>query len=259
MTDVARTLRNPKRLFEVTIERRPYLRRLLRALIILLATSLAWVALNLASERVEVDVLALEIGKLAAVIIMLLAGIRAVVNLVRWRNRPDETLSFFDRGFIWERNGEKYQYRWEKLRTFREGGHAIYRGKRPVIQWGHHTLEMTDGRVFRLVPRHGELRQLARAIRPYAAEVTGIRMGRRLRQEKPVRVHPRLVVWPGGLQIGKEELPWSVLNVTVRGSRLIVQAKQNGKVRTVGRFATNRVDNLGGFMELATATIRNHR
>lgn len=243
------------------MERRPYLRRFLFLIIVFLAAVLGWVALQQAKLRpgLQVDARVLEFGSLAAAAIILLAGIRAVINLVRWRRRPNEHLRFFDQGFSWTRGGEKYQYRWEKLQTFREGVRGIYLGKRPLVQWGSLTLVMSDKRVLKLLPRHGDLRVFARAIRPYAAEVTGIHMGRRLREEKPVRVHPRLVVWPGGLQVGKEEFPWKALNVFVKGEKLVVQTNLNGKVRVVRRIPTYQVDNLGGFMELATSTIKNHR
>lgn len=261
MTSVTRALQKPKLLFEVTLERRPYRRRFLFLIIVILAAVLAWVALQQAKARpdLQIDMRALEVGSLAAGVIILLASIRAVIMLVRWRSRPNEHLRFFDQGFSWTRGDEKFQYRWEKLQTFRESGRGIYTKKRPLLQWGAHTLVMSDKRVFKLQPRHGDLRQIARSIRPYAAEVTGIRMGRRLREEKPVRVHPRLTVWPGGLQVGKEELPWKALNVFVKGERLIVQTNLNGKVRIVRRIPTYQVDNLGGFMELATSTIKNHR
>lgn len=257
--NVARALRETKLLYEVTIDRRAYRRRFVRLLIILLATALAWVALGLAAEQGGVDETALAVGQLAAAAILLLAGIRALVNLERWLTRPSETIRFFNKGFLWERGGEKAQYGWGKLNTFREGGRGLYIGKRPLLQWGAHTLLMNDKRLFKILPRHGDLRQIARVIRPYAAEVTGANMGRRLRQEKPVRIHPRLVVWPGGLQVGKKEYPWGVLHVAVNGGRLVIRAREKGKIRTVRRFGTHTVDNLGGFMELATATIRTHR
>ncbi len=259
MSSVSRELRKPKLLFEINISRRPYLRRFFFLLVIAGVAAAAWFALNMAAEQVDVDRRLLWVGQLAAVVILLLASVRAVVNLVRWRSRPNETIRFFNKGFTWETNGARQQYRWERLRIFREGGRGIYLGKWPLIQWGAHTLTMDDHQVFRLRPRHGDFRQMKRALRPYAAEVTGIRMGRRLRQEKPVRLHPRLIVWPGGLQIGKQELPWRVLSVSLKRGRLVIRADENQKTRTVGRFGAHSVDNLGGFIDLATATIRNHR
>jgi hypothetical protein len=186
-------------------------------------------------------------------------SIRVIFNFFRWRRRPTETIKFFNKGFSWTRKGQDYRYSWGKVQNFREGGHTSYLFGRPFLQWGRHTLTMSDNQVFYLAPRHGDLQKIARAIRPVIAEVTGIRIGRRLREEKPVKVHRRLTVWPGGLQIGKEELPWNVLNVSVKNQKLIIKAKDRGKARTVGRFSIHSVDNLGGFMDIATSTIRNHR
>lgn len=258
-TNPTRAMRPAKLLFEVTIDRRKYWRRFRFLLIILLMAVLAWFALPRAAARAAVDPRVLAVGQLAAAVIILLASVRGLINLIRWRSRPNETLRFFNKGFTWERAGDTAKYSWNRLQTFREGGRGLYIGKQPLVQWGVHTLVMADKRTFKLRPRHGDLRQMARAIRPYAAEVTGTYMGRRLRQDKPVRLHPRLVAWPGGLQVGKQEYPWGALNVAVERGSLVIRAKDNGKVRTVRRFDTHTIDNLGGFMELATTTIRNHR
>lgn len=259
MTDITRAIRKPKLLFEITVDRRPYWRRFRMALILIVFSVAALAALTVAGQRELIDGNTRDIGWLAAVGIIILSIIRGIAGFVRWRNRRNETIRFFNRGFTWESNGKKHQYSWEKLQTIREGGRGIYLGKRPVAQWGALILTMSNKQVFKLIPRHGDLRQFAKVIRPYAAEVTGIRMGRRLREEKPVRVHPQLIVWPGGLQVGKEELPWQVLNVSVQGNRLIIRAKDKGKVRKVRTFDTRKIDNLGGFVELATTTIRTHR
>jgi hypothetical protein len=213
----------------------------------------------LAAGRGLIDERLLWVGQLAAGVIILLVSIRMLINLIRALARPNERLRIFNKGFTLERGTQKVQYGWGALDTFRESGRGIYLGKRPLIQWGAHTLLMNDKRLIQLRPRYGDLRQIARAIRPYAAEVTGTNMARSLRQEKPIRIHPKLIVWPGGLQVGKDEYPWGVLNVAVNGNRLVIRAKQKGKIRTVRSFDTHNVDNLGGFMELATTTIRNHR
>jgi hypothetical protein len=258
MSAVARALGTPKLLFEVVVERRRYARRAL-LLLLLVASMGAWYALGQDRAHALVDSRLLDVGRLVAAAIMALAGLRAVINLVLLLRRPTEVIRFYNRGFVWERGGQVQRYSWSKLKSFREGHRGIYRRNRPVVQWGALTLVMLDNRVFRLRPRHGDLRHLARAIRPYAAEVTGIRLGRQLRQERAVRIHPRLIVWPGGLQVGKQEFPWKDLNVRVKDHRLIIRAKDKGKVRTVARLNTSRIDNLGGFMELATTTIKTHR
>ena len=259
MTSLTRALDKPRLIFETQVERRHYWRRFRRSFIIAVCSLLAWVALHVTRSRGIVGGIALDIGWLVAMVLFALSLVKVVVNLTRWRTRPNEAVRLFTQGFAWERNGAKHQYSWNKLRTFREGGRGIYFRKQPLIQWGALTLTMADGSVFKFMPRHGNLQQIARIIHPYAAEVTGIRMGRRLRQEKPVRVHPALVVWPGGLQVGKKEYPWQVLSVGVKRNKLVIRAKENGKVRTVRRYNIHSVDNLGGFVELATTTIQTHR
>jgi hypothetical protein len=258
-TAVGRALQGTKTILQINVERETYARRLRFSIYVLIAAALAWVALDQGRARELVDGMTLDVGRLVAGILILLMSIRVTFNFFRWRNRPDETIKFFNKGFSWTRKGQEHRYGWGKVQNFREGGHTRYLFKRPFLQWGHHTLTMADGQVFRLAPWHGDLQKIARAIRPVIAEVTGIRIGRRLREEKPVQVHRRLIVWPGGLQIGKQELPWKVLSVGVKNQRLVVKARERGKVRTVGRFSIHSIDNLGGFMEIATETIRTHR
>ena len=259
MSDLVRVLKKPKLLLEVTVDRRRYWRRFRLSLILFLVGAGALAALTVAQERGLVDGNTLDIGRLAAIAISALSFIRGIINFIRWISRRTETVRFFNRGFTWERSGEKQQYSWGKLRTLREGGHGIYIGQRPLLQWGALTMTMSDNLVLKLTPAHGDLKQIAKVIRPYAAEVTGIRMGRQLREEKPVRLHPKLILWPGGLQVGKQELPWQSLNVSVKGNQLVIRAKNKGKVRTVRRFNIGSIDNLGGFVELANTTIRTHR
>ncbi len=258
-TSVGRALQQPKLLLKIDVEQGRYGRRLRFSLYILVAAALAWVALDQGRARELVDGPTLDIGRLVAGVLILVMSIRVIVNYFRWRSHPNETIKFFNKGFSWTRKGQEHRYSWGKVQTFREGGRTRYLFGRPLLQWGSHKLTMNDKQVFRLKPAHGDLQKIARAIRPVVAEATGMHIGRRLREEKPVKLHRRLTIWPGGLQIGREELPWKVLNVGVKNQQLIVKAKVKGKVRTVGRFSIHAVDNLGGFMEIATSTIRNHR
>jgi hypothetical protein len=258
-SQVSRALHKPKLLYQVVIDRKHYPRRLRLLFILILVSGLAWVAMDQARDRQLADGLLLNIGSLAAAAILILASVRFIITFVRWRRRPNETLRFFNRGFSWTHRGETSQYPWSKIHTLREGDYGIYLGKRPLIQWGSHSLLMSDQRSFKITTRHGDLRLIGKIIRPYVAEVTGTRMGRRLRDEKPIRIHPKLTVWPGGLQIGKAEYPWEDLNVRLKGDQLLIQARVNGKTRRVGRFNRRSIDNLGGFLDLAQVTIRTHR
>ena len=254
--------RKPRLLLEAQIERRLYWRRFRFSLLVLVVVMLALVALRLAGGRItdQLSPAVLDVGRLAALVLSILLFLRVMVNLSRWLTRRDEHIRIFDQGLMWSRNGSARKYGWDKLRVLREQGHGLYLGKRPLVQWGGHTLKMADGEVYRFAPYHGDLRQFIRVVRPFAAEATGERMARMLREEKPIRLHPRLTVWPGGVEIGKQELPWGLLDVRVSSGRLMIRQRDDkGKYRVVRRYPVGQVDNVGGFLELATTTIQTHR
>jgi hypothetical protein len=257
----ARSLQKPRLVYETSITRRKHGVRLRLQLIILLAAGGAIFALNRAlAEVTTVDPLLLNIGLAAALLVFILIAIRALINLVRWFRRRDEQVRFFDQGFVWRIGGTEHRYGWKSLRTLREGGSGIYIGRRPLVQWGAHTLTMRDGQVFKLTPAHGNLRLIARAIRPHAGAVTGDRMAQMLRAEKPVRLHPQLTVWPGGVEAGKHEIHWSQLDVVMQRRRLIVRSlNENGRFETVKTYRAASVDNLGGFIELVASTLPNYQ
>lgn len=256
----ARPLQKPRLVFRAQIERRAYWRRARFALLALVAVMLSMAALHLAREAAVADPALLDAGLLAAVIAAGLLAVRAGINVLRWRLRRDETLAVYDQGFIWQRDGQQHKYSWGKLAVLREGANGLYLRRRPLLQWGAHTLTMADGAVFRFTPAHGSVRAFARAVRPFAADVTGTRMGRILRRERPVRLHPQLVVWPGGVEAGRHEIPWADLDVGVRRGWLVIRARDSrGRFVTVKRYRVSRVDNVGGFLDLAHETIRIHR
>ncbi len=260
MRSAAKAIHKPRLLYEAQVQRRRYWRECRRAFLLMLVALLALAALEVARARDAADPLALDIGRLAAAFLAGLLLVRVVVSFIRWRTRPDERIRVYDQGFTWQRGGETHKYSWGKLAAIREGGRGLYLGQRPLVQWGAHTLTMADKEVFRFRPYHGDMRAFIRAVRPYAADVTGTRMGRILRQEKPVRLHPKLVAWPGGLAVGKKELPWATLDVDIARQRLIIRARaKNGRYKTVRSYPVSAVDNVAGFYELATTTIENHK
>ncbi len=255
----ARSLKKPKLIYEVVVERKPYFRRFRLAMIGFLAGAGAVFALNEAYARQVADTNLLNIGWLVAVVVSGLLFLHAVINLVRGWTRRNETLRFFNQGIVWTQEAATERYGWSKLATLREGGRGLYVGKSPLVQWGAHTLTMDDGRVFRITPRYGNLREIGAVMRPYAARVTGMNMGRTLREEEPVQIHPRLIVWPGGVQVGKREIPWTDMDVRLKNGRLTIRAKDGKRFKVVRTFPAHTVDNMGGFVELATTTIRNYQ
>lgn len=247
-------------LFQATIERKRYFRRFAWWLLGAVAAGGAAVALNVAAGRGVADPQLLRIGQWVAVIVVVLAVLRALLNLLAGVRRRNETLRFFDRGFTWQRGKQEHKYSWGQLVAFREGVRDLSIAGRPLLQRGAHEFRMHDGKVFRVSGVHGDMRQFARAVRPYIADVTGTRMGQALRNRKAVRLYEDLVVSAAGLSAGQHKIPWSELDVSVKHGRLILSRKNPaGKFRPVKTYPVYRVDNLGGFMDVATSTIKNHQ
>lgn len=252
--------KKPRLLYEISIERRRYFQRFARTLLITVAAFGALVALNTALEQGAADSTLLVVGIIIAAAATTMFALRAAFSLWRGLRRKTETVRIFDQGLVWTRAGQEAKYGWSALQTYRLGGHGLYWGKRVLLQWGAHTLKMRDGRVFRLSGIYGDLRTLASAVGRQAAHVTGIAMGKTLREEHPVKLHRRLTVWPGGIQVDKQEIPWSEVDVRLKGGQLTVFRKtSNGKFRTVRRYRASQIENVGGFMEVASITIRNHQ
>ncbi|MFN8371715.1 MAG: hypothetical protein U0694_02400 [Anaerolineae bacterium] len=242
------------------MERKRYFRRFTLAFIAALACAAAWFALEQAGTRGLIDPALLGIGQIVSLVVLALFAARALVSLLIWLRRKNESLRMFDQGFTWTQGKDTYKSSWHKLVSFREGARALRIAGRPLVQWGAHKLTMHDGRVFEFSSAHGDPREFARAVRPYIAEVTGTRMGKALRAEKPVKLHPKLIVWPGGLEIDKLKIPWTELDVKVGGGRMTVfQLNKNGKFKPVHHYPVPRIDNISGFVELATSTMRNYQ
>lgn len=253
-------IRKPRLLFHATINRRLYLRRFVWSLLASVAALAAFFILDSPAGRNVADAQLGDIGRVVSLIAALLFGLRALVNLWYGLRRPTESLRFYDRGFIWWRGQAEHKYKWSHLNNYRERGGGVYLGKRPLVQWGDCRFTMLDKRVFTVTGRYGNLREFKRIIRRYPAHVTGIRMGQALRQEEPVRLHPRLTIWPGGIEVGKHEVPWSEVEVSLKRGRLVIfQKNAKGQFKPLKSYRASRVDNVGGFLEVARATIPTHQ
>ena len=244
-------------LFSAEIRRSRYLRRFIWLLLGTLTTAAAYVALVEASSRGLASLLLLDIGKAVAIVLGGLLAARGLYNLILTLVRRSESLQLYSKGFLWTRGGKTYKYRWTQLARFREGARGLYLFRRPLLTWGAHTLEMDDERVFRFGSIHGDTRLFARVVRPYAAYVTSVKMSRALRDDRPVRLHPRLTLYPGGVEAGKSEIRWSEVNATVKNGRLLVRrSNQDKPAKTIRRYGLHRVDNVGGFLEIVNSTHR---
>jgi hypothetical protein len=254
-------LAKPKLLFLTKVERKPYLRRFWFWLFLGIIAGGAWFGVEEAVRRQLIDGTIYSIGVIAALLLVTLAAVNTLLNLIRYLIRKNETARFLDRGFQWIRGKDEYQTSWNRLESMREtNASGIYLGKRPLIQWGSHTLKMRDGKVFRFTPVHGDMRRFLRAVRPYVADVTGSRMGTSLREEQPVMITRGLTLFPGGLKAGNQEIPWAELDVRLQGNTLNVFRKNTkGDFRRVKGYDSRRIDNLSGFMEVVSSTIKNYQ
>jgi hypothetical protein len=254
-------LDKPRLVFQAEVKRGPYFRRFAWLLLGTVTAFGAWVALQEAARRELADPLLLDVGLLVAALVLALLAIRMVINLVRGLTTRYEHLRFFDRGFTWQRGQERHKYGWNQLRSFRQGARRRSIFGATLFETGAQVLTMRDGSVFKVTRRHGDTQRFARAVRPYIADVTGISMGRALRQKKTVRLHRQLALSSAGVIAGKHKIPWSRLDIQVRGSRLIVRRRDedSGKFKTVKRFGTHQIENLPGFLDVADSTIRNYQ
>jgi hypothetical protein len=246
-------------LYSMEIRRSRYFRRFLLLLVVALAVAGAYVSLNLASARGLADPLLLDVGKAVAILLLAILAVRGLYNLIQTFIRRSESLNVYNKGFIWNRGGKVYKYRWTDLVCFREGARAIYLFGRPVFQWGAHVLQMEDERLFKFRSYHGSTRTFARVVRPYAAYVTSVKISRLLRQDRPVRLHPRLTLYPGGVEAGKTQIRWSELDLLVRAGRLLVRRRHGKGIKTIRRYSIASVDNVGGFIDLVKSADRLHR
>lgn len=248
----------PTRLiYRNSVKRGHYFRIFARSVLGFVATVGAYFALQEAAKRALVEPLVINIGLLTSIILGGWFAVRALWHFIVGLLRRSETLTFYNKGFVWKIGKNEYKYKWPQLLIYREGARGIYLFGKPLIQWGAHKLTMNDERVFKFRAYHGDARQFARMIRRYAAVVTSKHIGRLLRADRPVKLHRRLVLYPGGVEANGREIHWADLKVEQKGRKLIVRYRDSkGKMRTAGRFPIHKVDNAGGFIELAEGTLQ---
>jgi hypothetical protein len=249
----------PRLLYRTTVRRSLYWRRLITLLLGAFAASGAYWALTVAGRREIITTpFLLDGGRLVAVVLAGLLFVKAGLTLYRALTRRSARIQVFDQGFTWRTPLRVAKVPWKNVTRVREGATGIYLGRIPLLQWGAHTLTTRGGTIYRFSARQGDPRRFMAAARPYIARVHGIRIGRTLREEQPVRLHPRLTVYPGGVEANGKEIAWSRLDTMVSGRTLLIrQRKDGGGFRTVARYPVSSIDNLGGFLEVARETIRN--
>ena len=244
---VKATPQPPKLLMEVTLTRRPFFRRAWLSVIGLITTLMGIWLLNEADTQGKLPDGSWLPLTIAVAVLGLVFLIRALVNFVHWMRTKNETLKLFNQGVVRTVGKNTTKYGWGSLHTYREGSRAL-------------RLTMQDGRVLNIDRRYGDLSPWAAYIRQYAARVTGVYIARAIREERPVVLHPKLTIWPGGVEVDKKEIPWSKVDVRLMGKQLVVfQRAESGNFQKVKAYNMHTVDNVGGFLEVAHSTMKNHQ
>lgn len=253
-------MEKPRLLYKVEHQRQPYVRRFMWLLLALVATVAAYLALTFATGRGDSVPGLLAVGTAMALIVGGLLFIRVVWNLYRALTTRTETIRIFDRGFTWERKGEVHKYSWMQVRTLKQGARAFRLFGRPVMWRGTHTLITRDDKTFKFGARQGDPDRFLLAISPQIADVTGTAMGRALRADKAVRVHPALVLRSKGLVVKEQAIPWTRADVIAKGNTVeIRQLEKGGEFKRIKRLKAHEFENLPGFLDIAESAIRNHQ
>jgi hypothetical protein len=245
-------------LYATGSRRRLYVRYFLRALLGVLVAVALGIAVTAVVERGQITPLLGNLILLVSLVFGVWFSIRLVIQLVHVFTRRTVTVRLYDKGFVWSAKGRTDKHRWNEIVRYREGVRAFRVFGRPLLEWGAHILTVEDGSEYRFTPAMGDAQAFAEYVRPYAAHVTSLRMGKALRKEQPVKLSDRLVIYPGGVAWKRAEIPWAELRVTVDPgwAQITLRRVQPGvKPKVLARMPTSSLDNAGGFVEIARPQI----
>ena len=126
--------------------------------------------------------------------------------------------------------------------------------------------EIAVGKISGPVGIHGitSPEQFDAAVGPVISEALGVKMADTLRSGQAVKLHPGLMVSKAGVIVFKGRkkigIKWSQADIKVVGGQLIIGAAgKNGRFKTVRRYPADRVDNLGGFLDLSEVMLTAHQ
>ena len=256
------TFDKPKLLYKFEVERKQHIRRFMWMLLAFVASFSAWIALDyVGGQGDDIDPDLLRFGQSIAIVLAIILFFRAVIHLLRAIRTKSESAQFFDRGFRWKiGKNDPAKYSWSQLRSFRQGVRTVAIFKRPIFQFGEQVITMRDGKSFKFTARHGDIRQFTRAVRPYIADITGTQMGRQLRENKAVRLHPDLAISPNGVIAGKHKIRWSQVDIKATKNKLVISKRtKKGQFKAVKSYNIRQIDNIAGFLDIAHSTIQNHQ
>ncbi|MCY4009332.1 MAG: hypothetical protein OXF22_06230 [Anaerolineaceae bacterium] len=222
------------------------------ALVLASSAAAAYAAMNAASDPLLINTLWLDIGKLAAILLLAISCSRFVTQLVLAASRPNQTIYLYDQGFTWHQGRSQKRYRWNQVQQYHENL------RNPALfPWGSLRFRMEDERVYRLRPAHGNLRRIARLIRPYLAQAAAQKMRAQLQHDRPVRLNRNLLVWPNGVTIRSREIAWPELELRIRHGRLqFRQRRTNGSSRIVKSIPLHKISHVAGFLQLSQSAMR---
>ncbi len=251
----------PRLIYAARVQRSKRIRFFLRSLLAAVTSIGAYFALSEAKRRnLDIAPILLDIGHLVAIILSGWFIIRSVYNFIMAIIRPTEEIRLYNKGLSWKVGKTLYNYKWSKITAVKEGARGIYIFNRPVFEWGAHRFRTVDGREFKFRGHHGDPRRMMRFARPYTSHYTGIQMGRALREEKPIKLHKSLTLYPGGVEVKKKEIHWVDLNVQVQNAKIVVYQRDAGnKFKKIKSFALHALENAGGFVELSRGMIKQQR
>lgn len=248
-------------LYATGSRRRLYVRYFLRALLGVLAAAALVLAVSAAAGRGQLPPLFANLTLLTAIVIGVWFVFRLVIQFVHLFTRRTVAVHLYDKGFLWTEKGVTTRHRWSDVVAFREGVRAVRVFGRRWLEWGAQTITVENGRAYRFLPSMGDATAYAQYVRPYAAQVTSLRMGRALNKEQPIKLSDQLVLYPGGVAWKRAEVPWSELRVTVDPdwSEITLRRVRPGvKPKVLARMPVTSLDNAGGFVEIARPMIESH-
>ncbi|MFZ4828954.1 MAG: hypothetical protein ACOYLB_16515 [Phototrophicaceae bacterium] len=198
-------------------------------------------------------------GMIAAFLFLLVSLGRTFYRFRLVKQRPDEDIQFYDKGFIWRRkNTPDAKYGWNAVKTVRRLYKHTRSGK---VRSGHIEWVMRDGQTFRYETHHGDLDHFVQKVEPYANSEIGSRMAHWVRGGQLFKIHPKLGVHPEGILIGEDQLlEWAYLALSVQKDKVEISLRNEDQtLEEVVSVPVWEVINLGGFIELASTTTENYQ
>jgi hypothetical protein len=250
----------PVLLYESRVERRRHMRRFLSNTLAAVGGFGAYALFRTWQATGEVEPVYVQLGMTLAVGVFAIFAVRGLFALARGLRLKTETVRFYDRGLRWQTLKGEHKYSWKQLVNLREGYRQYKLFGRMIGQTGTADFTFADGRTLRLKPPHGDLKKAVDTVRPVITDLISSKMGAALRDGQKLHIHKRITMVAKGIKAGNEAIRWQDADVAVKNGRLTVSKRgKGGKFTPVVRVPTRSVDNLDGFVDLASGVIEAHQ